>query len=237
MVVLLSILLLKSKYFVKKRKFLFFCLTINEFSILYSMNRINKFPNIDRQSYEIQSSDIAFQVAFGDDADKHIEKFKKETIVKVDICNDNVRICVDSELIVSMKCLSSSTIIYRYPLEEIIMRRYFDPLCIDAAVKWEIYMVMLDYGIKSFDNCSILFNDVDVEQFIFYSSYMIPRLYDKTQISLTKNGGEMINLMKLVSTACADYLQNDCQLSDDMAEKIKEGGLSDRFLEFVKQYS
>ena len=109
------------------------------------LNRLAKFHLNDRNIYEIQSSNIVYDIVFGEESNQYIEKSIQNPIIRVDITGNIAKFYVDSDLVITL-----------YYHKGIIFRKYGDrsknirvvPGFLDVAIKKELYDLSKEYNVE-----------------------------------------------------------------------------------------
>ena len=106
------------------------------------LNRLTRFQLNDRNVYEIQSSDIVYDIVYGDESDEYILKSVQNPIIRVDINGSIARFYVDSDIIITLQYDNKGIIYHKYGKESKNIRIVTGLL--DTAIKKELYDLCQD---------------------------------------------------------------------------------------------
>lgn len=191
-------------------------------------NRLQKFPLDDKEHYEVLSSDITHEIA------SVKNKKNKKPILKVDINGSIVKFYVDTDIVLLMEYKAGSVF---YTDDNKVTKRKMNSICVDAAIKKEIYRFIREYNIKKETDYSVEFNGIIVEDFIYIPRILDTKIYDKTMTNMTDQGVIIIESIDAISNAYCDFIENNMELSDEVRDYLKNFGLYDTFMDFLKLYS
>jgi hypothetical protein len=187
---------------------------------------------LDLGTYEPLSSYIAYDIALADDAEKYIfeDNISNPKYVKIDITKDLVRFYVIGDIVETVSCDGGVVYFNRFGKKA---TQRFDPICLDAVVKRELYNILQHYNVRNIDSCSINLNGIEVYNFIFYPSKLERDIYDKDNISITRSGKDILDLIRMISYAYADYVRNKNTLSEEIEKELKDNGIQETFFDFI----
>lgn len=199
-------------------------------------NRILRFPVRDREIYEIQSTDIIYDIVYGNESDKYLSQEIKNPIIRVDLSKDTAKFYVDSDLISILNYYKGVII---YSAENRSFTKKIPAGFLDVAIRKALYDLAKEYNIKDPKQIRLTVNGQiinDMKDFTFWPSELDEKIYDRHRVNITKEGHEVIEYIKLTSYAYKKYVENDYQLTNDVTLTLTESGLYDSFQDFLKQY-
>ncbi len=200
------------------------------------LNRLIKFQLTDRNMYEIQSSNIVYDIVFGEESEEYIIKSIQNPIIRVDITGNIAKFYVDSDLIITLSYYKG-----------VIIRKNGDrsknirivPGFLDVAIKKELYDLSQEYNIKDWQQIGLTVNGQIIRKIGDYTHWPVEldsTIFDKYKIDITENGQDIIHHIRLATKSYDEYISNNKKLSKEVSEELNDSGLLETFQDFLKQY-